>query len=114
MLAGRISLPDFVRVTSTNAAKIFGLYPKKGTLLPGSDADIVLIDPRREHTLTASDLHSTCGWTPYEGMTVRASIALTMLRGEVIAREGAFLGQRGYGQFLQRKRNVPYEDIVRC
>ena len=114
VLAGRISLPDFVRVTSTNAAKIFGLYPKKGTLLPGSDADIVLIDPRREHTLTASDLHSTCGWTPYEGMTVRASIALTMLRGEVIAREGAFLGQRGYGQFLQRKRNVPYEDIVRC
>lgn len=113
VLAGRISLPDFVRVTSTNAAKIFGLYPKKGTLLPGSDADIVLIDPQREHTLTARALHSACGWSPYEGMSVRASIALTMLRGEVIAREGTFCGAHGYGQFLQRKRTVPYEEIVR-
>lgn len=103
VLKGRLTLERFVQVTSTNAAKIFGLYPHKGTLLPGSDADMVLIDPQGKRTFAKENLHTTCGYSPYEGMTVHAVIRLTMLRGEIIARDNQFCGERGYGQLLYRQ-----------
>ena len=100
-------------MTSTNAAKIFGLYPKKGTLLPGSDADIVLIDPSRKRTIRKDNLHTTCGYSPYEGMTTDCTISKVFLRGQIIAQDNVFLGQSGYGRLLPRKRVVPYESIIR-
>lgn len=102
VLKGRLTLERFVQVTSANVAKIFGLYPRKGTLLPGSDADLVLIDPKGERTFAKENLHTTCGYSPYEGMTVRATIRLTMLRGEIIAKDNQFCGKRGYGTLLHR------------
>ncbi|WP_287770660.1 dihydropyrimidinase [Megasphaera sp.] len=113
VVKGRLSLGQFVRVTSTNAAKIFGLYPKKGTLLPGSDADIVLIDPSRKRTIRKDNLHTTCGYSPYEGMTTDCTISKVFLRGQIIAQDNVFLGQSGYGWLLPRKRVVPYERIIR-
>lgn len=112
VVKGRLSLSQFVRVTSTNAAKIFGLYPQKGSLLPGSDADIVIIDPSRKRTIGKDNLHTTCGYSPYEGMTTDCTIAAVMLRGQIIAKDNVFLGQKGYGRLLRRKRTVSYEDIV--
>lgn len=112
VMKGRLSLERFVQVTSTNVAKIFGLYPKKGCLLPGSDADIVLINPRQKRTFAKENLRTTCGYSPYEGMTVDCHIAMVWLRGNVIARENEFTGTMGYGQWLPRKRVVPYDDIV--
>ena len=105
VLKGRLTLERFVQVTSANVAKIFGLYPRKGTLLPGSDADIVLIDPKGTRTFARENLHTTCGYSPYEGMTVQATIRLTMLRGEIIAKDNQFCGKRGYGTLLYRFRD---------
>ena len=113
VVKGRLSLSQFVRLTSTNAAKIFGLYPKKGTLLPGSDADIVIIDPSQQRTIGKDNLHTTCGYSPYEGMTTDCTISHVFLRGQLIAKNNVFLGQKGDGQLLRRKRTVPYEDIIR-
>ncbi|WP_296826478.1 dihydropyrimidinase [uncultured Megasphaera sp.] len=112
VVKGRLSLSQFVRVTSTNAAKIFGLYPQKGSLLPGSDADIVIIDPSRKRTIHKENLHTTCGYSPYEGMTTDCTIAAVMLRGQIIAKDNVFLGQKDYGRLLRRKRTASYEDIV--
>ena len=100
-----MTLERFVQVTSANVAKIFGLYLRKGTLLPGSDADIILIDPQGKRTFARENLHTTCGYSPYEGMTVQATIRLTMLRGEIIAKDNQFCGKRGYGTLLYRFRD---------
>lgn len=109
---GHLSLKRFVQVTSTNAAKIFGLYPQKGTLLPGSDADVVVIDPNTVRTFAEDNLKTACGYSPYEGMTVDCTIDTVLLRGQVIARQNRFTGSRGYGRLLSRKRIVPYRQIV--
>ncbi|WP_298461543.1 dihydropyrimidinase [uncultured Mitsuokella sp.] len=100
----RISLDRFVEATSTNAAKIFGLYPKKGTLLPGSDADIVVINPHRPHTFSKDNLHTKCGYSPYENMAVPCSVAAVFLRGKKIAAYNHFIGELGYGKLLKRNR----------
>lgn len=105
VLKGRLTLERFVQLTSANEAKIFGLYPRKGTLLPGSDADLVLIDPAGHRTFSKENLHTACGYSPYEGMTVQATIRLTMLRGDIIAKDNQFCGKRGYGTLLYRFRS---------
>ncbi|MCH4166038.1 MAG: dihydropyrimidinase [Megasphaera sp.] len=112
VLNGRISLERFVQVTSANAAKVFGIYPHKGTLQPGSDADIVLIDPQRQRTFAAENLHTACGYSPYEGMTTDCVIDTVWLRGQIIARNNEFTGERGYGRLLHRYGRAPYEEIV--
>lgn len=100
--AGKLSLNQFVNVTSTAAAKLFGLYPRKGTLAPGADADIVLFDPTREVTLTAQALHQNCDYTPYEGMGVRGWARTVLSRGKVIVENGEFIGKPGAGKYLKR------------
>ncbi|MCL5039062.1 MAG: dihydropyrimidinase [Firmicutes bacterium] len=96
----RFGLERLVELLSTNPARIFGLYPRKGALLPGSDADLVLFDPEREVTLTASALHSAAGYTPYEGFRVRGYPVMTILRGQLISQEGSFVGEDGAGRFI--------------
>lgn len=102
VLTGRLTPEQFVRVTATNAATIFGL-PHKGDIQLGYDADLVLFNPNEPRTLTAPNLHSTCGYSAYEGMTVKATIASVFLRGQLIANGNAFTGKAGYGQLIKRQ-----------
>lgn len=97
---GRISLPRLAALTSTNIAKLYGMYPQKGVLLPGSDADIVIVDPAQRRTLRTADLHMVTDYTPYEGLELQGYPVCTISRGRVIARDGQFLGQRGAGRFV--------------
>ena len=96
------SLENFVGLISTNAAKIMGLYPRKGALAVGSDADIVLLDPRRRHTVRAADMHEA-DYSPWEGRDLAVWPSLTMLRGKVVVEGGRLQGALGDGTFLARK-----------
>lgn len=102
--AGRISVNRFVEIMSTTPARLLGLYPRKGTIAPGSDADFVLMNPRRTDVIRFEGMHSACGYEPCEGLRCTGWPVMTISRGEIIAREGAFLGQPGRGQLLQRQR----------
>jgi dihydropyrimidinase len=99
---GRLSLGQFVQVTSTAAARRYGLYPRKGAIAPGSDADLVLFDPERAKTIRAEDLHQNCDYTPYEGFQVRGWPRTVISRGQVIVRDEQFAAARGRGSFLKR------------
>jgi dihydropyrimidinase len=99
-------LSDFVGLVSANAAKIMGLYPKKGALAVGSDADIVLLDPRRRKIVRAAELHEA-DYSPWEGRDLAAWPSMTILRGKIVVEGGIFMGDLKYGQFLPRK--VPEE-----
>ncbi len=98
----RISLNRFVELTSTAAAKIFGLFPRKGTIAVGSDADIVIFDPNREQTISAATHHMRVDYSAYEGRKVRGVSEIVMSRGNVIVENGKFLGKAGAGRFLKR------------
>src|SRR4249920_2302161 len=102
VLAGRISLNRFVELTSTSPAKIFGLFPRKGTIAPGSDADIVVFDPSRKTTLSAKTLHMNVDYNPYEGREVTGAVDTVVSRGRVVIDAGAFTGRAGAGSFLKR------------
>jgi dihydropyrimidinase len=99
---GRISLNRFVELTSTAAAKIFGLFPKKGTIAVGSDADIVIFDPNREQTISASTHHMRVDYSAYEGWRVSGVTETVLSRGNVIVENGEFKGKAGEGRFLKR------------
>ncbi|MBN2229629.1 MAG: dihydroorotase family protein [Candidatus Thorarchaeota archaeon] len=96
---GRLSYSRLLRVSSRNPARIFGLYPKKGVIRVGSDADFVIFDPNREEKLTADMMFSKCGWTLYEGMTMRGSPEMTFVRGVQVFGEGKILTRPGHGRF---------------
>ena len=96
------SLENFVGLIATNAAKILGLYPRKGALAVGSDADIVLLDPRRRHTVRAADMHEA-DYSPWEGRDLAVWPSLTMLRGKVVVEGGRLSGALSDGSFLARK-----------
>jgi dihydropyrimidinase len=102
VMKGRISVSRYVDLTSTMPAKLFGLWPRKGNLAVGADADIVIIDPRRSHTLRHSDMHDNADYSPYEGMPCQGMPVTTLSRGKVVAHEGQFTGNAGTGQFLKR------------
>lgn len=97
---GRISLNKFVELTSTNPAKLYGLYPRKGTIAIGADADIAIWDPERQVTIRNEMLHHDVDYTPYEGRTVTGWPVMTLSRGELVWRDGEVLGQAGHGRFL--------------
>src|SRR3954447_20667889 len=99
---GRISLNRFVELTSTSPARIFGLFPRKGTIAPGSDADIVIFDPHRTITLAAKTLHMNCDYNPYEGRQVTGATDTVLSRGALVIENGVFVGRRGAGTFLKR------------
>jgi len=99
---GRISLNRFVELTSTSPAKIFGLFPRKGTIAPGSDADIVVFDPNRTITLSANTLHMNVDYNPYEGRQVTGATDTVLSRGRLVIENGTFVGRAGAGSFLKR------------
>ena len=100
---GRVSLARFVEVTSTNAARLFGLYPQKGTIAPGSDADLVVWDPEATRVVDGSSMHSAAGWSPYDGWEVRGWPAVTVSRGEVVARGPEVLAAPGRARLVSRR-----------
>jgi len=101
---GRLTLEQFVALTSTNHAKMYGLYPQKGAIAVGADADLAIWDPERKATITAKNLHDACDYTPYEGIEVTGWPTLTMLRGRTIVRDGELVGAKGFGRHLARER----------
>ncbi len=103
VMKGRIDLNRFVALTATNHAKAYGLAPRKGTIAIGSDADIAIWDPSREVTITQDILHHGCDYTPYEGMRVTGWPVTTLLRGEVVVRDGKLVGRKGAGRHLARE-----------
>jgi dihydropyrimidinase len=98
----RIGINRFVELTSTAAAKIFGMFPKKGTIAVGSDADIVIFDPNAEHTISAKTHHMRVDYSAYEGRKVRGVTETVLSRGNVIVEKGHFKGTAGDGKFLKR------------
>jgi dihydropyrimidinase len=103
---GRISLNEFVALTSTNHAKTYGLHPRKGTIAIGSDADIAIWDPEREVTVTHDLLQDGSDYTPYEGLEVVGWPVLTMVRGRTVMRDGTLVGSKGHGAYLARDKSA--------
>jgi dihydropyrimidinase len=97
---GRLDLNAFVALTATNHAKLYGLYPKKGTIAVGSDADIAIWDPERETEITAGILHDNVGYTPYEGRRLHGWPVTVLSRGRIAVEDGRLVATRGTGQFL--------------
>jgi dihydropyrimidinase len=102
---GTLSLERFVDAASTRAAKLFGLYPRKGTIAVGSDADLVIWDDTYRGTVTAAAQHSNCDYSGFEGMEIEGRPAVVTVRGKVQVRDGKFVGERGRGHLLKRSPN---------
>lgn len=100
---GKISLNRWVEIASTAPAKMFGMYPKKGTIAPGSDADIVIFDPKREQVLSAKTLHMRCDYNPYEGRRITGVSEIVLSRGRVVVEGGKFHAKPGSGRFIRRE-----------
>src|SRR5450755_61018 len=103
--AGQLTLPRWVEVASTTPARMFGLYPRKGVIAAGSDADIVIYDPAARQTLSAATHHMNVDYSAYEGMQITGRVAVTISRGQVVVADEEFKGSPGHGNFLSRDLN---------
>ncbi|MEA3337737.1 MAG: amidohydrolase family protein [Chloroflexota bacterium] len=99
--AGRLSWTQLARLMATNPARLFGLFPRKGALIPGADADVVIFDPGVQWTVKAGDLHNIAGYTPYEERRLQGRVRTTISRGKIVFRGGEFRGEQGWGQFVE-------------
>src|SRR5205823_14292923 len=99
---GRINLNRFVELTSTAPAKIFGLFPRKGTIAVGSAADIVIFDPEKKQTISAKTHHMNVDYSAYEGKTITGVVETVLSRGKVVIENGEYKGKQGDGRFLKR------------
>jgi dihydropyrimidinase len=106
VVKGRIDLNQFVALTATNHAKMYGLYPQKGRIAVGSDADIAIWDPRREVTISQSLMHHGSDYTPYEGIKVTGWPVRTIVRGRTVAKDGVVVDKPGHGRYLPRARSL--------
>jgi dihydropyrimidinase len=104
VVAGEITLSRWVEICATTPARMFGLYPRKGTITPGADADIVIYDPVATQTISAATHHMNVDYSAFEGMEITGKVALTMSRGQVVVSDGQFRGSAGHGGFLRRDR----------
>ncbi len=102
VLTGRLSLSRFVAVTAASPARLAGLWPRKGTIAPGSDADLVVLDPQLTRTVDGAAMRSRAGYSVYDGRTVRGWPRFTVSRGEVVYSRGEVTGAPGRGQWLRR------------
>jgi dihydropyrimidinase len=98
---GQLSLARFVNLTSTYPARLYGLFPQKGVIAIGADADFAIWDPHATWTIANADLHHAVDYTPYEGITVTGRVTETVIRGRVVQRDGRLLVEKGSGQFLR-------------
>jgi len=104
---GKTTLDTFIRVASENPAKLFGLYPRKGTLQVGSDADFVIVDMKSNYKISNDKTKSKCGWILYDGQVTSGEPKMTVLRGSIIMEDGEVVGEQGYGNFLTREEQHP-------
>lgn len=100
---GRLSFNKVVELCSSNPAKIFGCAPAKGTIAPGSDADLVIYDPKKEVTISVDNMHSDVDHTIWEGTKVKGYPVMTISRGKIVFENGEFTGEPGWGKLLKRK-----------
>ena len=107
VVAGRISRERWVEIVSTAPARMFGMYPRKGAVAIGSDADLVIYDPARKHKISAKTHHMDVDYSCYEGRTVQGGSDVVLSRGSVIVRDGEFTGRKGHGRFIQRATGRP-------
>jgi len=110
VVGGRISRERWVEIISTAPAKVFGMYPQKGAIAVGSDADIVIYDPARKHTISAKTHHMDVDYSCYEGRVVQGGSDIVLSRGSVVVRDGEFTGRKGHGRFVRR---TPAEHVRR-
>ncbi len=103
VMKNRISINRLVETLCTNPAKIYGLYPEKGILQPGSDGDLVIINPEADYVITHDRMHSAVDYTAYEGLKVKGQIDMVMQRGRIVAEGNVFKGEKGAGRFIHRK-----------
>ena len=103
VMTGKLTLNEFVALTSTNAAKLFGLFPRKGTIAPGSDADLVVWDPQASSTITVGTLHQQVDYTPYEGFNQKGQAKHVFLRGQQVVKDCQLQESRPTGIYLSRK-----------
>jgi dihydropyrimidinase len=96
----RITIERFVELCSENAARIFSIYPQKGALSPGSDADIIIVDPKREWEMTTESLRSASDFCIFEGMKVKGKVVKTFVRGELIAEDGQLVAKTPHGRYI--------------
>jgi dihydropyrimidinase len=99
---GKISLNKMVELGSTNPAKVFGMYPQKGSLYIGTDADLVVFDPEIEKTVDYRKMETNCDWNPFQDKQLRGYPYMTIVRGKVVGKEGKCVGEKGYGKFVKR------------
>jgi dihydropyrimidinase len=111
VLTGKISLTRFVDLVSTTPAKIMGLFPRKGSLAVGADADIVVFDPRQEKIINPSNLQQNADYSPYEGINVRGWPVTTLVRGHLVMHQERLVGEKGFGEYIYR---YPTRDIKSC
>jgi len=104
VVSGRISPQRWVEIISTAPAKLFGMYPRKGSVSVGADADLVIYDPNRKRTISAATHHMDVDYSCYEGRTVQGASDVVLSRGSVIVRDGTFTGRKGHGRFVKRSR----------
>ncbi|MBI4483890.1 MAG: dihydroorotase family protein [Acidobacteria bacterium] len=97
---GKIGLLPLIKLLTENPARHLGIYPRKGCIQVGSDADFAIVDLNREWTASSAGLYTKCGWSPYEGWRLKGKVLKTVLRGQVIMSEGRVLGQPGYGRYI--------------
>jgi dihydropyrimidinase len=99
----RLNLNRFVEIVATTPAKMFGLYPKKGTIAPGADADIVIFDPKKKHTISVKTQHMRVDYSAYEGKEITGKVETVLSRGRVIIEGDKYLGKMGDGVYLRRE-----------
>jgi dihydropyrimidinase len=103
--AGHLTLPRWVEVASTTPARMFGLYPRKGAIAVGSDADIVIYDPQARHTLSVQTHHMNVDYSAYEGWELTGQVVTTLSRGSIVIEDGEYKGTASHGTFLARGLN---------
>ena len=111
VLTGRLTPERFVDLVAANPARIMGLFPRKGVLQPGADADVLIWDSAQERILSRETLHEACDFSPFDGRRVTGWPRMTLLRGEVIVDHAEFLGQPGSGRFVSRS-GAPHPDSL--
>src|SRR5581483_12014307 len=105
VVAGHLTLSRWVEVCSTTPARMFGLYPRKGVIAAGADADIVIYDPAARQTLSAATHHMNVDYSAYEGMEITGKVDATFVRGRAVVENGSYAGSAGHGKFLSRGLN---------
>jgi dihydropyrimidinase len=106
VVEGKLSINKYVDICSTNPAKLFGLYPQKGVIKVGSDADIIIVDPKQQSIITHNNLHENVDYTPYDGIEVNGKVLYTISRGEVIVENNEFIANNGRGKFIKREKAI--------